>query len=85
MKNVWRKWKERLNLDRASIVRVLLFIASALAYLGVNIPESTVEFVSYVVFGAIGLYGLYKNNYLFERGKKQKQLLDKFGLYDETK
>jgi len=68
-----------------SIVRILLFVASGLAYFNINVPESTVELISYIVFGLIGLYTAYKNNYLFKRGMAQKEVLEAVELYEENK
>lgn len=72
-------------MDRASIVRVITLIASIIAYFGINLPESTIEAVSYVIFGIIVLYTAYKNNYLFTRGKKQKEVLEATSLYEKNK
>lgn len=72
-------------MDKASVIRVLTLIAALLAYFGINVPESTIELVTYVIVGVTGLYAAYKNNYLFSRGKKQKELLEKEGLYERNK
>jgi len=72
-------------MDKMSVVRVLMLIASLLAYFNINVPESTIELVASLIVSIIGLYVAYKNNYLFERGRKQKQALDIVGLYEKNK
>lgn len=72
-------------MDKESVFRMIALIASFIAYFGINVPESVVEAVSYVVFGAIILYTAYKNNYLFKRGKKQKEVLEATNLYESNK
>lgn len=72
-------------MDKASVVRILTLIASLVAYFGVNTPEGTIELVAGVISGLIGLYVAYKNNYLFTRGKKQKEVLDANSLYKKVK
>lgn len=69
--------------DKASVLRFLTLIASILAYFSVNVPKSTLELLASVIAGIVALYVAYKNNYLFEKGGKQKEILDKMGLYDE--
>lgn len=72
-------------MDKPSVIRALGLIASLLAYFGINVPESTIELVAFVIVGIMGLYTAYKNNYLFERGLKQKETLEKEGLYEKNK
>lgn len=72
-------------MDKASFVRMVGLVASFLAYFSINIPESTVELIASLLFGAFGLYAAYKNNYLFTRGQEQKEVLRQKGLYERNK
>lgn len=74
-----------MRADLPSITRMVALVASMAAYFGYNIPETTVESVSMVIFGGVSLYSAYKNNYLFTRGRKQKEVLDMHGLYKKAK
>lgn len=74
-----------MRVDLPSITRIVALVASMSAYFGYNIPETTVEWVSMVIFGVISLYSAYKNNYLFTRGQKQKEVLEIHSLYKKAK
>lgn len=71
--------------DKQSVLRFLGLIAALLAYFNINTPESTIEGLASVVVGLVSLYVAYKNNYLFERGKKQKEVLKRSKLYEKNK
>jgi SPP1 family holin len=74
-----------MKVDLPSITRIVALLASMAAYFGYNVPKTTVEWVSMVIFGTVSLYSAYKNNYLFTRGHKQKEVLEKHGLYKKVK
>ena len=72
-------------MDKTSVLRLLVLIASLLAYVNINIPETTIEMIASVFVGVVGLYTAYKNNYLFTKGQKQKEVLEREGLYEKHK
>lgn len=72
-------------MDNASISRLVLLIVALLTYFGINIPETVVELITGLIVSIVGLYAAYKNNYLFTRGKAQKEVLEKEGLYEKNK
>jgi len=72
-------------MDKASVLRILVLIASLLGYFGVNVPETTLELAAGIVASVVGLYVAYKNNYLFSRGKQQKEVLEATRLYEKNK
>lgn len=74
-----------MKYDVPSIARLVLFLATGFAYLGINVPVETQELVVTVIAGLVGLYTMYKNNYLFDRGIKQREVLKKEDLYDKNK
>ena len=74
-----------IDLDKASIIRLVSLVVALVAYFGINIPENTVELVGSLIVSIVGLYTAYKNNYLFGRGEKQKDALKRVGLYEENK
>lgn len=67
-------------MDRASVLRVLLSLASLLKLFGVEIPEEALNALADVIAGAIILWAVWKNNYLSKKGLKQKEVLEKNGL-----
>lgn len=72
-------------MDKGSVIRLLVLISSLLAYFRIDVPETTIELIASFVVSAVGLYTAYKNNYLFSRGLKQKEVLKSEGLYKEIK
>lgn len=72
-------------MDKPSVIRFLVYIASILGYFQINVPESTIEYIASIIVGIVGLYVAYKNNYLFDRGIKQKETLQKHNLYESNK
>ncbi|MDQ0245795.1 uncharacterized protein YqgC (DUF456 family) [Bacillus fengqiuensis] len=74
-----------MRVDLPSITRMVALVASMFAYFGYNIPKTTIEWISMVIFGMISLYSAYKNNYLFTRGQKQKEVLEIHSLYKKAK
>lgn len=74
-----------MKYDTPSIARLVAFIITGLAYLNINIPEDAEEIIVTIIAGIVGLYVMYKNNYLFDRGIKQRDELKKKDLYDKNK
>lgn len=69
-----------VSLDKASLLRILLLCGMLLANFGINIPEETLDWIAQIVVALIALYTAYKNNYLFTKGLKQKDVLEQEGL-----
>jgi SPP1 family holin len=67
-------------MDKASLARVVALVFSLLAYFGLNIPNEWQEWTVGTVLLVMSIYSAYRNNYLFKKGKKQKEVLDKHGL-----
>jgi SPP1 family holin len=80
-----------LKMDKPSILRVVVWIISAinmvLAHYGKSLITSDfwAPIIADGVFLIWSAYVGYKNNYLSTRGKKQKQILVKEGLYRPSK
>jgi len=72
-----------MSVDKASIIRLIALLASVAAFFGLNVPDSIQEYVAGAVMLGVTLYGFWKNNPLSKKGKKQKELLEKNGLYKE--
>lgn len=66
--------------DAPSVTRFISLIVALLAYFGVNVPENLAEAVTSLVVAVLALYAAFKNNYLTQRGQKQKEVLQKQGL-----
>lgn len=72
-------------MDKASVVRftllVIAVINAVLNMLGYRtIPDDMANDIVAVVSGVFAIYAAWKNNYLSEKGCKQKEVLDKHGL-----
>ncbi|WYU49952.1 phage holin [Bacillus sp. FSL K6-0047] len=66
--------------DAPSVARFIGLIVSLLAYFGVNVPENLSEAITAFVVAVFAVYAAFKNNYLTEKGQKQKQALEREGL-----
>lgn len=69
-----------VSLDKASLLRVLMLLGLLLANFGINVPEETFDWVAQIIVALIALYTAHKNNYLFKKGLKQKEVLEQEGL-----
>lgn len=66
--------------DKASVARVVAAIIALVAYFGINVPENMDEYIVGAVMLVVTLWGIWKNNYIAHKGKKQKEVLEKHDL-----
>ncbi|BAD65350.1 holin protein of PBSX prophage [Shouchella clausii KSM-K16] len=66
--------------DAPSITRFIGLIVALLAYFGVNVPEDLTEAVTSLAVAILAVYTAWKNNYISQKGHKQKEVLQEKGL-----
>ncbi|MDC3414258.1 phage holin [Terrihalobacillus insolitus] len=67
-------------MDKASITRLVALVVSLVGYFGINVPSNVQELLVFIVFTVVSAYGFWKNNYISQKGKKQKEVIEREGL-----
>jgi SPP1 family holin len=72
-------------MDKGTLVRIIVFVAAWLNNYLVQkgftaLPVLSEEVVAQVVAFVVSAYTLWRNNYITKKGKKQKEVIDKYGL-----
>jgi SPP1 family holin len=71
-------------MDKASIVRMVAAALAAIKLIlqpfGVELPQEVIDSIADVVAAVVVLYTAWKNNYISNKGKKQKEILKKNNL-----
>lgn len=62
-------------MDKASIVRLLLAVASIIKLFGYDVPEEVINAVADLVAAGILVWATFKNNYITKKGKNQLNVL----------
>lgn len=66
--------------DKASIARFVAAIVALFALIGYDAPETLADSIVEVITALVVVYGIWKNNYIAHKGKKQKEILEKHDL-----
>ena len=69
-----------MQMDKASVVRVVAAVIALVAYFGINVPDGMDEYIVGAVMLVLTLWSMWKNNYLARKGKKQKEVLKQHNL-----
>jgi SPP1 family holin len=71
-------------MDKSSIVRMVAAALAAIKLIlqpfGVELPQEVIDSIADVVAAVVVLYTAWKNNYISNKGKKQKEVLKKNNL-----
>lgn len=72
------------NLDKASVTRLVLAILAAgkliLEPFGIEIPQELADSIANAAGALFVVYAAWKNNYVSDKGKAQKAVLQENGL-----